>query len=169
MPRRPSDDMLQAYHDGELGFLARRRVERQLAASPEAREALRGLALVGELVRESQADLAAPDLWASIARQLPAAQAVEVEEAGGLAEAVSGALGWLFRPAGAALATAAAGAAAVFVLSGNEPSGIADVVQYLDPGDNSVMLLQGQDEATIIWVMEPVATDTSSRETRAII
>jgi hypothetical protein len=165
--RRPSEEMLQAYHDGELGFLARRRVERQLAASPEAREALRGLALVGELVRESQTDLAAPDLWAGIARQLPAAAAPA--EARGLGDALSDALGWLFRPAGAALATAAAAAAAVFVLSGNEPAGVADVVQYLDPGDNSVMLLQGEDEATIIWVMEPVATDTSSRESRAII
>jgi hypothetical protein len=159
--------MLQAYHDGELGFLARRRVERQLAASAEAREALRGLARVGELVRESQAELAAPDLWASIARQLPAAPAPA--EARGLADALSDALGRLFLPAGAALAAAAAAAAAFFVLSGGEPAGVADVVQYLDPGDNSVMLLQGEDEATIIWVMEPVATDTSSRESRAII
>ncbi|MBW2448203.1 MAG: hypothetical protein JRG83_20090, partial [Deltaproteobacteria bacterium] len=52
---------------------------------------------------------------------------------------------------------------------GSEPSGGVDVVQYLDAGDNTVMLLQGEDDATIIWVMEPVTTDTSSRETRAFI
>ena len=167
MARRPSEETLQAYHDGELGFLARRRVERQIASSVEAQEQLRGLALVGELVRESQSATVAPDLWSEIARELPPRPIeVEAEARPGFAEA----LGWIFRPAGAAAAAAAAMAvAAIFVLSGSEPAGVADVVQYLDPGENSVMLLQGEDEATIIWIMEPVATDTSARETRAFI
>ena len=30
-------------------------------------------------------------------------------------------------------------------------------------------LLEGGDDATIIWIMEPVATDTSARESRAFI
>jgi anti-sigma-K factor RskA len=165
MARRPDEETLQAYYDGELGFFARRRVARQIAASPEAREALRGMALVGELLRESQAAAVGPDLWAAIARELPA-RPVEARAAG--RESLSETLGWLFRPAGAALAMAAA-AAAIFVLSGSEPAHVADVVQYLDAGDNTVMLLQGEDDATIIWVMEPVASDTSSRETRAFI
>jgi len=166
MARRPSEEMLQAYHDGELGFFARRRVERELAASPEARDALSSLALVGELVRESQTASVPVDLWAEIARQLPAAapRAAEVERPGP-AEVLS----WLLRPAGVAVAAAAVLAALVLLLPGREPAGVADVVQYLDPGDNSVMLLQGQDDATIIWLMEPVATDTSARETRAFI
>ena len=166
MARRPSEEMIQSYYDGELGFLARRRVERALERSPEVREEVEGLALVGELVRESQAAGPQPDLWAEIARELPAsARAATPETAsGGGFEGLS----WLLRPAGAAVAMAAA-AAAFFVLSGSEPAAVADVVQYLDPGDNSVMLLQREDDATIIWVMEPVATETSSRETRAII
>lgn len=173
MARRPSEQMLQAYHDGELGRFARRRVERQLAASPEAREELRGLALVGELVRESQTTATEPDLWSAIARELPAAPpagSAGREARPGLSDVVSDALGWLFRPAGAAVAAAAAAALALFVLSGSEPAGVTDVVQYLDPGDNSVMLLQGEDETTVIWLMEP-ATDTSdsTRETRAFI
>jgi len=181
MARRPSEETLQAYHDGELGFFARRRVARQIAASPEAQEELRGLALVGEWVRESQpaASASAPDLWAEIARELPA-RPVGAAAAGEAAEGRPGladVLGWAFRPAGAAVAAAAAAVAAIVVLSGGEPAGQMDVVQYLDPGDNSVMLLQGQDDATIIWVMEP-ALDTSDpistpptpeRETRAFI
>jgi len=161
---RPSEETLQAYYDGELGVFATWRVARQVAASPEAQETLRGLALVGELVRESEAATVGPDLWAEIARELPR-RPVAAEPAGaGLADA----LGWLWRPATAA-AVATAVAAAIFVWSGSEPAGIVDVVRYLDAGENSVMLLQGEDDATIIWVMEPVATDTSSRETRAFI
>jgi len=166
MARRPSERTLQAYHDGELGFFARRRVARQVAASPEAREALEGLALVGELVRESQATAVGPDLWAEIARELPPRPAGASDSGrASLAEALSG----LFRPVGAGALAVAAAAAVIFLLSSREPAGGVDVVQYLDPGDNSVMLLQGPDDATIIWVMEPVATDTSSRESRAII
>jgi anti-sigma-K factor RskA len=171
MARGPSEETLQAYHDGELGFFARRRVERQIAGSPEARETLESLALVGELVRESQATGPAPDLWADIARELPARP---IEAAGPVAETARpswvDAVAWLFRPAPAAVAAVAAAAVAIFVWSGNESATGMDVVQYLDPGDNSVMLLQGQDDATIIWVMEP-ATDTSSssRESRAVI
>jgi hypothetical protein len=177
MAGRPSEETLQAYYDGELGFFARRRVERQIAGSPEAREALEGLALVGELVRESQAAAPAPDLWADIARELPARPIEAADPAAGAAGATGAAgpgwadaLGWVFRPAGAAVAAAAAAAAAIFVLSGGEPATGMDVVQYLDPGDNSVMLLQGQDDATIIWVMQP-ATDTSdsSKGPRALI
>jgi len=168
MARRTREEMLQAYHDGELGFLARWRVERRLAASSEARETLQGLRLVGELVRESHATAPTPDLWAAIARELPVAPAAA--EPQGFSEGLTDVLAWLFRPAGVAVATAAAAAVAFFVLSGSEPAGVANVVRYLDPGDNSVMLLQGEDDATIIWVMEPVATDTSGpRETRALI
>lgn len=169
--RRPSDETLQAFHDGELGFFARWRVARQVAASPEAQEELRGLALVGELVRESEAATVGPDLWSEIARELPQ-RPVERAPAGGRA-GLSDALGWLLRPfpAAAAVAAAAAVVTAIFLLSGKDPSTGVDVVQYLDPGDNSVMLLQGEDDATIIWVMEPPATDTStsSRESRAFI
>ncbi len=167
MTKKLNEETLQAYFDGELGWLARKRVERVLAASPEAREDLEGLSLVGEWVRESQSAGPEPDLWAEIARELPRGPVVEAEAGGGFAEA----LGWIFRPAGAAVAAAAAAAVGIFVLSGSEPAGLADVVQYLDPGENSVMLLQGEDEATIIWVMEPAATetDTSSRNTRAFI
>jgi hypothetical protein len=147
-------------------------VARQVAASPEAQEKLRGFALVGELVRESEAATVGPDLWAEIARELPR-RPVEAET--GAAGAGAGAsfpdaLGWIFRPVGAVAAVAAAAAAAaIFLMSAGEPAGVVDVVRYLDPGENSVMLLQGEDDATIIWVMEPPATDTSSRETRAFI
>jgi len=166
MARRPSEEALQAYHDGELGFFARRRVARQVAASPEAREALQGLARVGELVRESHATPVGPDLWAEIARELPA-RPVAASDPG--RASFADALGGLFRPATAGALAMAAAAALIFLLSSREPAGGVDVVQYLDPGDNSVMLLQGQDDATIIWVMKPVATDTSSRESRAFI
>ena len=72
---------LQAYYDGELGPWARWRFERRLERFPELRRELADLAALGDLVRESEAALAAPDLWEGIARRLPAVDAERAEAA----------------------------------------------------------------------------------------
>ncbi len=51
---------LHAYHDGELGVWARWRFERRLERFPELRQELAALAALGDLVRGSEAALAAP-------------------------------------------------------------------------------------------------------------
>lgn len=142
---------LQAYYDGELGFWARRRVERRLARSPELRRALAELGALGELVRDSEPPVVVPDLWGSIARDLPAADAARRESASelrgpSLLEVLRGHVG--------ALAAAGAAAAALaFALMTHEtaPGG---VVHWVDGGDRNVMLLDDEDDVTVIWVFD---------------
>jgi anti-sigma factor RsiW len=142
---------LQAYCDGELGFWARRRVERRLARSPELRRALAELGSLGDLVRESEPPVATPDLWRAIARDLPAADAARRESASelrgpSLLEALRGHVG-------AVVAAGAAAAALAFALLTDEtaPGG---VVHWVDGGDRNVMLLDGEGDVTVIWVFD---------------
>ena len=148
---------LQAYHDRELGFWARRRMERRLARSRELRQELAALAALGDLVRESEPAVAAPDLWQGVARGLAAIDA-ERAEAGwarhrmGLPGRYRGALG--------ALAVAAAAAAlAIVVLTGETAPG--GIVHWVDGGDRSVLVLEGGGDATVIWVFDPVSERVS--------
>jgi anti-sigma factor RsiW len=149
---------LQAYHDGELGIWARWRVERRLARSPELRRELAALAALGDLVRASEATVAAPDLWEEIARGLRSADAerVEAEWAGrrtGLLERFRG-------PAGALVAAGAAVAAlAIALLTGETAPG--GVVHWVDGGDRNVMVLDGEGDVTVIWVFDPVSEGAS--------
>jgi len=148
------DATLQAYHDHELGFWARWRVERSLARSPELRRTLAEIATLGDLVRASEAPVRVPDLWDSIAPGLRIADAER--------EQGSRASGWTqpfgsFAGLGARVgALAAAGAAAValaFVLLTDQtaPHG---VVHWVDSGDRNVMLMEGEGDVTVIWVLD---------------
>jgi anti-sigma factor RsiW len=101
---------LDGYHDGELGALARWRVDRHLARCPGCREELEDLGRVGAWVREANGPAAEPDLWAGVAARLPRALPQ--------ASAPRGRLRIAAPFAGAALAAAAA--AAFFLL----PTGV---------------------------------------------
>ena len=68
-------EKLHAYHDGELGGLARWRFERRLRRSPQLRRDLAALARIGELVCESEMRASEPDLWDRIEQRLPALDA----------------------------------------------------------------------------------------------
>jgi anti-sigma factor RsiW len=57
---RATREELDRYHDGELSASARARVEEALRASPEDRAYLAGLERLGDLVRTSCEELAAP-------------------------------------------------------------------------------------------------------------
>jgi anti-sigma-K factor RskA len=143
---------LQAYYDDELGFWARRRVERQLTRSPELRRALAELESLGNLMRESEAPVATPDLWGAIAHRLPAADAGR--RASGSELQRPGLLETLRAHVGAVSAAGAAAAAALaFVLLTDEtaPGG---VIHWVDGGDRNVMLLDGEDDVTVIWVFD---------------
>jgi len=150
---------LHAYHDGELKGWGRWRFERRLARSPELRRELEVLARMRELVRESQSQAPAPDLWGAIEQRLPAVDArrVEAERAGG---GLAAWLGSRLRPIGAAAAAAAAAALAIVLLSGDNPT--EGVVRWIDGGGRSVMVLEGDEEVTIIWVIGS-ATESLSR------
>ena len=141
------DATLQAYHDGELGFFARRRVERALARSPEMRRTLAEIGALGDLVRASEAPVQAPDLWDAIAPGLRIADA-ERDQA-----ARSGSFGWLGGRIGALAAAGAAAVALAFALFADEtaPHG---VVHWVDGGDRNVMLMEGDEDVTVIWVFD---------------
>lgn len=75
---RPGADVLrlralEAYHDGELRGLARLRLERHLARSPELRLELEALRALRARLRERDEGGPAPDLWPGIEARLAAA------------------------------------------------------------------------------------------------
>jgi anti-sigma factor RsiW len=142
---------LDAYHDGELGWLARRRVEQRLAHDAAARRELASLGELGALLREqASAEPATPDLWAGIHARLATARRPEPLEAD---DALSGRAGWL--PAWLGAGLAAASVAAVMA-SGALAGDAAPVssVRWLDGKGKPVMVLQDDRDATIIWVLD---------------
>lgn len=155
---------LQAYYDGELGTWARWRFERRLKRFPELRRELAALAALTDLVRESEAAVAAPDLWEKIARRLPAvdAERAEAEWAGrrpGLLEPY-------LKPVGALVAAGAVAVAlAIVLLTGETAPG--GVVHWVDGGDRNVMVLDGEGDVTVIWVFDPVSEGASRGGLRA--
>jgi len=155
MRRRP--ERFSALLDDELSPRVARRVE----AEPGAREEIEGLARVGEWVREAQAARVGdvPDLWPGVAARLAS---LDAERAGAMAP------GFSRRPSsrwlGPALAGAAAAAAALVLwLAAPVPVARAgdEVVQWLDTQGHPVLVLEAEDEATIIWVLGPEVEDLS--------
>ena len=65
------DGTLHAYHDGELGPLARWRFERRLRRSPKLQRELASLARLGDLVRAHEEPAAGFDVWDRIEQRLP--------------------------------------------------------------------------------------------------
>jgi len=156
--RRREEEALQAYYDGELGYWSRRKMKRRLERSPGLRRGLAELEALSGLVLESASDVVVPELWSGIERGLAVADAEKAarEPSGPRAPLIE----WLFRPAGALVAAGAAAAAlAMSLLSGETvPSG---VVHWLDSGTRDVMVLDGEGDVTIIWVLDPVADGAS--------
>ncbi|UCE86065.1 MAG: zf-HC2 domain-containing protein [Deltaproteobacteria bacterium] len=160
-------DCLDAYHDGELAGLMRRRVERHLEHCSSCRREIAAASALGELLRESADAVMSPDLWSQIEPRL-----APVDAASGVAPARSAPavswdrlrglvrpLPWLVRP------VAAAAAVALIVLVywtgvGPEEAAGEGVVRWLDSYGNPVMLLE-QPDATIIWLVDPVLDDVS--------
>ncbi len=146
------EELLHAYHDGELSSFARRRFEQRLRRSPDLQSELASLSGLGTALRELDADGPTPDLWDDIALRLPGLDAQREADPPGRARASW--LSWLFGPAGAALATAAAAVAlAIAVYTPDiQPGGAA--IRWLDTGGRSVMVLDDAADMTIIWVLD---------------
>lgn len=149
---------LHAWHDGELSWLGRRRVERRLARDPAARRELEALDRLGAwLRREDPARGAAPgDLWSAIRNQLPA---------GAPAPAPVRLRSGFTRPAW--VTTGVALLAAVIVLAILGPWGHAPPsrsVRWLRFDGQGAVLLEDDRKATIIWVLgEPDQVSMSGR------
>ncbi len=151
----PTDErLLHAYHDGELGPLARWRFERRLARSLQLRGDLEALVTLGELARQLDARAPVPDLWADIAVRLPGIDAEREEAArssGPLRLRVP-----LLRPLAAVAAAAAlVVAVAVGLRTGETGQRPVGVVRWLDAGPHNVLVLEDEpSNATIIWVLD---------------
>ena len=152
---------LEAYHDRELSWWRRRRVEAGLRRSPELRRELDLLKQMSTAGAIAERPLASPDLWADLSGQLGAVDTekralVGAGPAAGrprLRDALSGPFGW--KPVGLAMA---AGAAVLAVGLWNPLAPLPEepavgVVRYLDTGGKSVMLIDEED-VTIIWLIE---------------
>jgi len=142
---------LHAYHDGELSRLARWRFERRLRREPALRRELEALGELRALLREIHAEAsppASPTVWQAIAPRLPA-----VRERPAAARRRP-ALGWLAVP-GAVAAAAALVLAVVHGWHAAAPAAPEGAVRWLDSGQRNVMVLEGDSDTTIIWVLDP--------------
>ena len=147
------EQVLHAYHDGELRGFARWRFERRLARSPALQRELRRLAELGMLLRESTAAAAGPELWDRIALRLPAADARR--EAAAAERGTARRFGWL-PPLGAAAAALVVAAVVVQQWPAAPALQRAGVVRWMDSRGSSVMVLEDDErnEVTIIWLLD---------------
>jgi len=157
---------LHAYHDGELRGLGRWRFERRLSRVPELRAELEALKQLAALTRECEAERPTADLWDPIALRLPAIDAQRAESPrrfGRGFAAVSA------RPL-TALAVSGALALALFlgiIWDGSAP--VPGAISWLDTGGRSVMVLEDQGNATIVWLLDPPSEGASVRGPRAAV
>jgi len=145
------DELLHAYHDGELSGFARRRFEQRLRRSPALQAELDSLASLGASLREHDAAGPSPDLWDDIALRLPGLDAQRDADA---TPVRSGWLSWLFGPAGAALATAAAAVALALTIYTPEIQPGGSTIRWLDTAGKSVMVIDDDTDMTIIWMLD---------------
>ena len=145
------EELLYAYHDGELTGFARRRFEQRLRRSPDLQAELAALSSMGTALRDIDADGPAPDIWDDIALRLPG---LDAQREAQVEPASPGWLAWLVGPLGAALATAAAAVGLAIAVYTPEvvPSGPA--IRWLDSGGHSVMVIDDESEMTIIWMLD---------------
>ncbi len=173
-----SQRALNAYYDGELRGLRRWIFERRLAHSPRLRAELDELERVSRWVQQLDAEPPEVDLWGGIALRLPALDAERVERARSRVEAergraagVAGAeptrwlgMGWLgahARPV-AAVAVVAALALALFLgIMEDAAPPMPGMIRWLDSGGRSVMVLEDQGDATIVWLLDASDEETS--------
>jgi anti-sigma factor RsiW len=160
--RHIESELLHAYHDGELGRLARWRTRRRLARDPAARAELARLAELRAAVREVAGGAPAPDLWAGIAARLGALDADLERGAPAVpSPALAGLRAWL-RPL-AAGAVAAAAAAAWLLFSAPTEAVDEGVVRWLYTRGRPVMVLDRPEDATIIWLLDETPGDQTGR------
>ena len=155
--------VLHAYHDGELRGFRRWRFERQLSRSSKLRAEFESLRDLSRFARDSEPEPAV-DLWDRIALRLPAidAERAEARSSPGLWMGYS-------RPL-AAVALTAALALALFlgIIQGGESS-TPGIIRWLDTGGRSVMVLEDQGDATIVWLLDALEDGVSEGGSRGAV
>ena len=143
--------LLDAYHDGELRGPRCWQVRRHLDRCDACRETLAGIEPLGRWLREVAGSVEPPDLWAEVERQLPVRSQTSAPPRRRL------------RPAFAMPALGAAVAATlVAALTLGDSADWANlfgpapetVVRSLNTHGRPVMVLNGPDDETIIWLID---------------
>jgi anti-sigma factor RsiW len=169
---------LNAYHDGELSGLRSWIFERRLARSPALLADLEALKQLSRRVQGMGAQPPSVDVWDEIAIQLPAIDAQfegqrqrrdGQRQRGGEQREWLG-MDWLAAYARPLVAVAASVALALALFLGimeDSAPQIPGVIRWLDTGGRSVIVLEDQDDATIVWLLdapEDGASEGGSRE-----
>jgi hypothetical protein len=170
MARDTREEMLQTYHDGELGLLARCRVRWRLLWSREERAALERMELLGQLLRDREADTATPPLWGGIASRLAVVDA-ELERSVADSADAGARVRWLGWVIGASAAVAAALLVAAVLWPGlraGQASSLPVVQSLVTEGKPVMVLDEGEGDITIIWVIDAPLDEVSQRAGRAM-
>lgn len=163
-------ERLDAFHDGEAGWLARWRVLwhlRRCAVCERERERLHA---IGSWIRdaESEAPDGTADLWPGIEARLGALD--RTLEAGGERQPAPG---WrwpgLLVPLAAGVMAALVGVAVLrSSWPAREPDATLGVVRALYPQEEPVVVLEDSSESTIIWVMDSPVDQQSEGADRVL-
>jgi anti-sigma factor RsiW len=142
--------LLHGYRDEELRGWHRWRVERHLAGCPACVRELEQIDRIGGWIRETAPARMGPDLWQQIAARLPAPAAPIA------AKPRSSWLGaWLAPARWAPVVAAGAMATFIWILwPGAAPIATAGVVRSIYSNDMPVVVLEGEGDTTIIWLMD---------------
>lgn len=149
-------ELLDGYHDGELGFFERWRVGRHLAGCSACRDELASLEDFGGLLRAAVGDAPEPSLWDAIAQRLP----VRRSTAG--RSRVRGVPSRRRVVPGLGVAAAAAAIVAAVLVTTSDSGrqtvlgGASGVVRSIYANRRPVMVLEAEtgNDSTIIWLMD---------------
>jgi len=165
---------LNAYHDGELGGLRRWLFERQLSRSPRLRAELEELNRVAHWIEAVDPNPPNIDVWDDVALRLPAIDAERAGQPQGLDAQRQRRTGWrgmdwlaaYSRPV-AAVAVSAALALALFLgIMEDAAPPTPGTIRWMDTGGRSVMVLEDQGDATIVWLLDALEDESSEGGSR---
>ena len=168
---------LNAYHDGELSGLRRWLFERRLSRSPRLRSELEELKRLARWVQGADVQPPSADVWGDIALRLPAIDAQFNEQRQRRNEQRQRrderrGMDWLAaysRPLAAAGVTAALALALFLGIMEDAAHPTSGIIRWLDTGGRSVMVLEDQGDATIIWLLDALDDGISEGESREAV
>jgi anti-sigma factor RsiW len=178
---------LNAYHDGELSGLRRWLFERRLSRSPRLRAELEELKRLAHWVQGVGVQPPSADVWDDIALHLPAIDAELVEQRQSRVEQRQRrdeqrqrrderrdwrGMDWLAaysRPLAAVAVTAALALALFLGIMEDAAPPTPGVIRWLDTGGRSVMVLEDQGGATIVWLLDALEDGISKGGSREAV
>ena len=178
---------LNAYHDGELSGLRRWLFERRLSRSPRLRAELEELKRLAHWVQGVGVQPPRADVWDDIALHLPAIDAQLDEKRQRRAEQRRRrveqrqrrderwdwrGMDWLAaysRPLAAVAVTAALALALFLGIMEEAAPPTSGIIRWLDTGGRSVMVLEDQGDATIVWLLDALEDGISEGGSREAV